>query len=47
MADVFGTTASGVVGELLAFAGPVITVADPSLAILKGNLKVTGAGAVS
>ena len=47
MADVVGTTASGVVGVLLAFTGPVITVASPALATSKGNTKVTGAGTVS
>ena len=47
MTDVVGTTASGVVGVLLASIGPVITVTSPALATSKGNTKVTGAGAVS
>lgn len=47
MGEVIGTTASGVAGVLLAFIGPVITVASPALATSKGNTKVIGAAAVS
>lgn len=47
MAVVTGTTASGVVGVLLASTGPVITVAFPLLATSKGKIKVIGADAVS
>ena len=47
MVEVVGTTASGVVGELLAVGGPVITVTSPESSTLKGNTKVICAGALS
>lgn len=47
MSEVTGTTASGVVGVLLAVTGPVIRVTSPELWTSKGNTKVIGAGAVS
>ena len=47
MANVVGTTASGVVGVLLASSAPVIAVTYPTLATSKGKIKVISAGTVS
>lgn len=47
MAEVTGSTASGVVGVLLALNVPVITVRFPLGATSKGNTSVMGAGAAS